>query len=373
MKTRSILQISFSVFVLLWVCCCSRYSGPIKIGFSGQLSGTSGTPSTVVRNGVVLAAEHINDEGGINGRAIELLIEDDKGNAHLAPQIDQNHYQAGVEAIIGHTISEMSSAALDFCNEHELLMLSPTASADPLMGRDDYFFTLYPRNMQLARTLAEFAFKVLNVRRVSVLADYGNRLYTENYYKEFAADFRQLGGEVIDVNSFNSLNDNNFLRITDILLKNGPDAVLVVAASLDTAVVAQQLYKRKLEIPLLGCDWSSYQELIEQGGPYVKHIYIPNLYSDSQLECPHGVFIEKYRSRFKETPSIGAAVGYESMWVLAQALQLREKGQDLKQVLLHNTFEGFEEQIEFNRFGEAQRKIHIKTIKKGKFVNVETW
>jgi len=362
--------------VLLWVPAllllhsCSQASAPIQIGFSGQLSGIASTPSTVVRNGVVLAVEHINSAGGVDGRQIELLIGDDHGDASRAAEVDEQHYEAGVEAVIGHTTSAMSAAALDFSNKYELLMLSPTSSAEYLMGRDDFFFTLYPSNSQLARQAAGFAYERLKLRRIAVVVDFANKVYTENYYQEFKRAFEQLGGEMLGKLEYYSTDDNDFTTMTSNLIADEPDSLLVVAASLDTALVAQQLYKRNLEIPIIGSDWAAYQELIEQGGAYVEHIFIASIYSSKQLESSYGMFREEYQRRFRENPSIGGALGYESMWVLAQALELQFRREELKEVLLGNSFKGFEESLSFNEYGEAQRKIFMKTVRNGEFVNV---
>ena len=370
------LTIMCAVLLLVWVIAllflssCSQISTPIKIGFSGQLSGISGTPSTVVRNGVILAAEHINAAGGIEGRPIELLVEDDHGGVSRAPEVDMRHYEAGVEAIIGHTISAMSAAALDFVNENQLLMLSPTSSADYLMGRDDFFFTLYPSNSRLSQQAARFAYEKLKLRRIAVLVDFANEVYTENYYQEFKFAFEKLGGEMVSKHEYYSFDDNDFTTMATNLIADEPDGLLVVAASLDTALVAQQMYKRNLDIPIIGSDWAAYQELIEQGGPYVEHIFIASIYSSKQLENPYGLFREEYQRRFREKPSIGGALGYESMWILAQALELQTRRQVLKDVLLGNSFEGFEETLTFNEYGEAQREILMKTVRKGEFVNV---
>lgn len=369
---RSCLQ-SISLFLLVGLSCmsCTGESGrSIQIGFAGQLSGSAGTPSTVVRNGVILAVEHINASGGIDGRKIELLVQDDKGEPPAARQANTALYNAGVEAIVGHTTSEMSAAGLEFCNEHELLLISPSSSAEYLMGKDDYFFTLYPSNSVLAQTLADYAYNQLKVRKTAALTDEANNLYTENYFQEFKMHFERLGGKIEGKYSYNSLNSNEFHSLTGRLLKNEPDSVLVLAASLDTALIAQQLFKRGLSIPLLGCDWASYRELIEQGGPYVDHIYLPNLYSSTRsLASSYGLLYDEYQSRYREKASIGAALGYETMWLLAQALEMREKSEPLKQTLLRNRFEGFEEAISFNPNGEAKRTVYIKTIRNGEFVN----
>jgi len=350
---------------------CADRNNPVRIGFSAQLSGPGGTPSTIVRNGAVLALEKINAAGGINGRPVELIIKDDRGDPETALRVDRELYEAGVEAIIGHTISSMSAAVLDFINEKELLMLSPTSSAEFLMDKDDYFFSLYPSNRLLAVTSAEFAYHRLGLRKLNTIIDTFNSFYTENYFLRFSEHYEALGGSMELEVRYDSTAEPQFNVLVEQLLQGEPDGLFLISASLDTALIIQQLYKRNTWIPLIGVEWSENQELIDQGGPLVEQLYISNLYNTDTSDERYHTFVEDYLERFLTLPTRGAAMGYESAMILAHALEKKKRTQHLKEVLLSLTFEGLQEKISFNEDGDVDRNIYIHTVRDNAFVTVE--
>ena len=349
---------------------CSRQDSTIKIGFSGQMSGPGSTPGAIVRNGAILAAEKVNARGGIRGRPVQLIIRDDRGDPGEAVRVDRELSESGVEAIIGHTISSMSAAALDYINEKELLMLSPTSSAEYLMGRDDFFFSLYPGNRLLAGKAADFAYRDLGLRDVNAIVDSFNEVYTEDYLRMFRQQFEALGGRVAAGITYDSTGDPDFKQLTDKLLENDPDGLILISASLDTAMIIQQLYKREVSLPLIGTEWSENQELIDQGGPLVERIHISNLFNTDIQGEKYQVFIQDYTGRFGTEPTRGAAIGYESVMVIAEALERKKSGQHLKEVLLGMSFEGLQENISFDANGDVNRKIYIHTVRDDSFVNI---
>lgn len=350
---------------------CGQGKEPILIGFSSQLSGPGSTPSTVVRDGANLMLEQLNAQGGINGRPVELLIKDDRGEAGTALQADEELIKAGVAAIIGHTTSEMSAVPLKLLAEEKLVMLSPASSAGFLMNKDDYFFTLYPSNEQLATEAAAFAYHQLGLRYIAAILDNFNSLYSGDYYQNFKGKFEALGGKMVHKHVYNSNRNTQFRLILDSVLQSEPDGLFVVAASMDTALVVQQLYKRKLDIPVIASDWAAYQELIEMGGPYVEHVYLANLYDDTQEGDLFHQFNKDMLERYNKAATIGAALGYESLSVLIQAMKLRSKDENLKETLLSHSFQGLQGAIQFDEYGDVERPIYIKTVKDGKFVNVD--
>ena len=106
---------------------------PIKIGFSGSLSGLNSPMGIAVKDGVVLALEKMNEQGGIKGRKLELLIKDDKNDPETVLKVDTELINEGVCAIIGHITSAMTQAAIPLINNKQMLLLSPTASSLPVL------------------------------------------------------------------------------------------------------------------------------------------------------------------------------------------------------------------------------------------------
>lgn len=137
--TICICIIIFSYFTFLG---CSKKK-PVKIGFAGTLTGRLSDLGTAGRNGVMLAVEDINKSGGINGHPVELLIRDDKHDPLVSREVSQDLVNEGVVAIIGHMTSVASVASVPVVNKENVVMISPTTSANDLTGIDDYFFRVY--------------------------------------------------------------------------------------------------------------------------------------------------------------------------------------------------------------------------------------
>jgi len=369
MKFRDIL---FFLLSILLLSSCEQTGNSILIGFSGQLSGPGSTPSTMVRNAVILAAEQINERGGINGRPIELLIKNDRGIPDQALKADRELFAAGVELIIGHTTSTMSTAVLDYINENEIVMLSPTSSAAYLMEKDDYFFSIFPSNRQLAEASAEFACANFEGTEITAIVDSFNSIYTVDYSNHFRRSIEAYCNFSFARLDYDSTMDPDFRMLLNEALNLDPDILMLVSGSLDTAMMVQQLYKRGLNIPVIGVEWAENQELIDQGGPYVENIYISNLTSPGIRNTKSQKFRTEYFQRFNTEALSSAVMGYEAMLIAAEALERKKAKQSLKEVLLGTTFQGLQDNISFDAYGDVNRRIYIHSIREGRFITVQS-
>ncbi len=369
-----LIMLSLIVLVVLTVSACGEKE-PMRIGFAGQITGSKANPSAAVRNGVRLAVEEVNAEGGIRGHRLELIVRDDEGSPSVARETAFELHDAGVEAMIGHTISSTTAASLDVINDEKMPTITPTATADELWGRDDYLFTLPSSNRELARKAADFAARQLDLNAVSVLLDHSNKAYTENFLASFREFFEAHGGRIVSEHPYRTDTFQNFERLVAEALSKAPQGLLVLAPSLDTAMIVQQLYKKQEPIPVVAGDWASSKELIRQGGPYVTHVYHTNVLRSSSPSENFLAFEERYRKRYNESPSIGGALGYEAATVLLEALRIRAESsgggpEELKEILLDRSFEGLEEPLSFDRYGDIQRTIYIKGVRNNRFVDV---
>ena len=371
-RDRPFLALFFpALLILLWAVLvfvgCAGSKEPLKIGFAGELTGDNRAPSIKVFQGIELAVEQRNAAGGIDGRTVKLLAGDDGGNPERAEQVDRELVKKGVQAIIGHPTSTTSLAALEYINQAKVVTLSPTATADELFHREDYFFTFLASNSKLADRIARFGKKELEVSRVSIIYDLANPRYTRNYAERFKASFTGRGGSILDQQNFDSTQNTDFGAIIDRLLQRSPDALFILASSTETAAFLQQLYIREAAIPVLSCDWASTQDVIHLGGPYSTHLYLAESVHFTENTPGYGDFAAAYRRRYGEEPSLGAAKAYEAAGVILHALTQQKKGESLRAVLLKGSFRGFQQRLRFDRYGDIERSIYIKTVKDDSF------
>lgn len=344
------------------------------MGFSGTLSGENRSPSIIVYRGVELAVEEWNSRGGIVGREIILHVEDDQGTAEIARKNAESLVALDPAGVVGFTTSSAAAAALEIMNRAQLVCISPTASSDLLKGRDDHFFTMYTGNRELSAEASRFAREDLQARSIIALYDEANGAYTKNYLQGFRQRFEDDTHHIIDTISFNSADQETspgWDRIgRQIGQEKRAEAVLIIASSTDTGMIMQQLYKRGLTLPIIGCDWGANGELISQGGPLVEHFFFADISyreDDNKIDS----FIRRFQRRYGTPPDMGAVMGYESADLLFQALE-KKKGRDrLKEILLNNTFITISGEISFTDTGDARRKVVMKKVKGDTFAEVE--
>jgi len=152
------MYLLFFLIILPVLFSCQK-NDPILIGFSNQLSGSQSALGVDSMYGALLAVNEINENGGINGRQVKLIIRDDKGDPSLAVEIDNELKDLGCVAIIGHGTSSMASATKANADLNDILLLSPTISSSLLDGLDDNFFRVIPSNSTQGTALAEFIFE----------------------------------------------------------------------------------------------------------------------------------------------------------------------------------------------------------------------
>ncbi|SLM28547.1 Extracellular ligand-binding receptor [Desulfamplus magnetovallimortis] len=368
-----LFPVFFSIFALLFSPACEKEPPPLKIGFSGCITGQLADLGIAGRNAVTLAVEEINRAGGINGRKIELIVKDDANTPETAIRVDRELIAEGVVAIIGHVTSSMSIAALPVANKNKIIMLSPTSTTNELSGKDDYFFRVTSPDRIQSEIMAKHAFNKLNLRRVACLYDLSNRGFTQGWADNFRTLFEQLGGTVAVSVTFHAKEKFSYLEIAGQLMNFQPDSILIISGALHTAMFCQQIRKTTPDIPILSSGWAGTNELIHQGGSSVEGIIFPQVFNQNSRHLPYLTFRESYRERFMIEPNFASMCSYEAATFLFNILDGWDGKSDLKQILLdHSTHQGLQGEISLDKYGDASRSQFIVTVNDGSFAIVDT-
>ncbi|OGH01024.1 MAG: hypothetical protein A2600_01180 [Candidatus Lambdaproteobacteria bacterium RIFOXYD1_FULL_56_27] len=148
----------------------------LKIGVAGALSGDLAPYGTPPKNAVVLAAEALNKKGGLLGRQVELVLVDDACKPEMAVNGANKLVGEKVVAVIGHTCSGATKAALPIYQNAKIPLLSPSATSPELTlsGNFPYFFRTIPHDAAQAVLEAQFITQVLKAKTVVVIHDKGD-------------------------------------------------------------------------------------------------------------------------------------------------------------------------------------------------------
>jgi branched-chain amino acid transport system substrate-binding protein len=375
-RNRTKRTLAAAILLVVGVSChllaCSEAKAPVKIGFASSLTGKHSDLGIPARNAVMLAVKEKNQQGGLLGRSIALLVKDDRYDPETAVKVDRELIDSGVVAIIGHVTSSMSEAVLPLINEKKMLMISPTTASSRLAGIKDHFFRMYEPVRASATQLAELAFRRHSVRTMAAIYDLANEAYSADYFDSFRSAYEQVGGRMVQTQTFVSGQVGGFLHLVEKMKESNPDGVLVIAGGVDTALICQQIAKLSWHPALFASPWSMTNDVVKHGGRSVDGILsIISLNPDD--DSPHyQAFRDKFRAEFGQQPGFSAVCAFEAATALFMAYeQARGEVTKLPQTLLAiKQFPGLQGDVVIDEYGDAHREGFITTVQNGRMIRM---
>ena len=360
--------------ILIYILSSCKSNDPIRIGFTAGLTGKNASLGIDGRDGAILAAEMLNATGGVNGRIIELIIEDDLGTPEGALAADTTLINKNVTAVIGHMTSEASTASWSAVKDSGMLFLSPTVSTPLLAGLDDNFFRLIVVNAYPAASLENYAYTELGIRKIVIFYDQDNLAFTGTYRDGFIAPFLHDGGEIIASHAFSSSQAPDFTPALLEAQAAGADGIFVLASAMDTALLAQQANLVNLNAQILTSNWAFTDDLIQNGGQAVDNILTVVSHDENNQSPAYLAFKTAFFERFGRNPTFAAGYGYEAVLVLASALEKTQGEKNgLAEALLEiKDFQGVHGKITFDPYGDVERTLYLITVENGKMKTLRT-
>ncbi|MDR3283584.1 MAG: ABC transporter substrate-binding protein, partial [Treponema sp.] len=237
----------FGVVLLLAVVCVAVFAGcakktdeVIKIGGVFPLSGGVAVYGVDCRNGVELAIKEINAAGGVNGKQLQLIAEDDEGS----PDKTVNAYtklttRDGVKIIIGSLTSGATLAITERAQSQQVLLVAPAATNAAITDAGNFVFRACFIDPFQGTVGGKFAAETLGTKRAAVLYDIGND-YSVGLYENFKTAFESTGGQVAAIESYTTGEKDFNAQITKIKATN-PDVVYLPDYYSTVALIAKQL------------------------------------------------------------------------------------------------------------------------------------
>jgi branched-chain amino acid transport system substrate-binding protein len=360
---------------LLTLSCGKRGSGDeIVVGEYGSLTGTTATFGQSTDNGIKMAFDEINAGGGVLGKKLRVIVEDDRSQPEEAATavtklINQNH----VVAVLGEVSSSRSLAAAPICQSNKIPMISPSSTNPRVTQIGDYIFRVCFIDPFQGLVMAKFAANTLKLKKVAILVDVRND-YSVGLQTFFRQNFRQLGGEIVAEQSYSEGDSDFKAQLTQIKAAN-PEAIYVPGYYTEVATIARQSRELGMTVPLLGGDGWDSPRLFEIGGDALNGCYISNHYSVDDPSPAIQKFVSDYRGRYNQVPDALAALGYDAARILADAItRAGSTAADKIRDALAATkdFTGVTGKITINAERNAIKPAVILRIENGKFVYVET-
>lgn len=340
---------------------------PIRIGFIGGLSGRSADTGEASRNAVQLAVDEANRSGGIGGRRLELLVRDDEDDPAVAARAVRDLHAAGVAAIIGPNNSSIAAGMLPVLNELKVVTISPTVSSLAFADLDDHLFRINWTTRDNARIYARH-YIGRGIRRIAAATDANNAVFAESWLHEFRAEYEPAGGAVVAHERFDAGGARGYSQTVQTLLDSDPEAILLVANSVDAAQLAHQVRKLDRGILLVAAEWAASERLLILGGPAIEGLELVQSYDRNDGSDGYRRFRTAYLASFQQEPGFSSVAAHDAASVLFRALALGRDRGTLKDALLGlDPTPGLQQIIRFNRYGDAQRQAFFVVVRSGRF------
>lgn len=340
---------------------------PIRIGFIGGLSGRSADTGEASRNAVQLAVDDANRSGGIAGRRVELLVRDDADDPATAAQAVRDLSAAGVAAIIGPNNSSIAAGMLPVLNELKVVTISPTVSSLAFAGLDDHLFRINWTTRDNARVYARHYID-RGIRRIAAATDANNAVFSESWLQEFRAAYEPEGGGIVAHERFDANSARGYSQTVAALLDSNPEALLLVANSVDAAQLAHQIRKSDRDVLLIAAEWAASERLLILGGKAIEGLELVQSYDRTDGSDGYRRFREAYTANFQQEPGFSSVAAHDAATVLFRALALKDSRGSLKATLLGlDATPGLQQAILFDRHGDAQRQAFFVTVRAGRF------
>ena len=293
---------------------------PIKIGEIEPLTGKEAAFGQSSHRGVLMALDEINARGGVLGRPLVIVAEDNQSKPGDSATIAKKLVSRDkVVAILSGGTSSACLEAAPICQAAHVPFVATTATAPEVTEKRDYIFRNCFIDPFQGAVLAKFALTTLKAKRVAMITSV-NTPYSVGLSKVFRERFTALGGEIVAENKY-SEGDKDFRAQLTAIRASAPDAIAATGFYTESALICKQARELGLNCPIFGGDGWEAPELIEIGGKAVEGTFYASHYSSESTAPEVRDFVKKYRERFSgETPDSMAPLAYDAALIVADAI-----------------------------------------------------
>lgn len=272
----------------------------IKLGVAGPLSGDLASYGIPTTKAAELVVKKINAKGGIHGKKVELVIEDDVCKPEVATNTATKMVSEGVHLVIGHICSGATKAALPIYKDAKVVVMSPSATSPGLTQSGDYpnfYRTIASDDAQAAKEV-EFAEK-LGLKKIAVIhdkGDYGKGL------AEFAKKFIEANDK-LEVALYEGVTPGavDYSAVVQKIKRSGADGVIFGGYHPEASKIVTQMRKKRMKTVFISDDGVKDDTFIKVAGKYAEGVYATGPQDNSKNPLAKEA-IEAHKAAFNKDP-----------------------------------------------------------------------
>ncbi|MBR0104930.1 MAG: ABC transporter substrate-binding protein [Firmicutes bacterium] len=344
----------------------------IKIGIVAGVTGPTAVYGVAAQDGMLLAFDEINANGGILGKQVEVIKYDDKGDATESCNAFNKLDGEGVCAVLGPITSGVCAAVAPIANDVGLVMLTATGTADTLTTADDYVFRACFADSYQGKKAAQFAAQELGVKDVAILYASGDA-YSAGCCDAFEAAAAEYGLNIVAKEGSATTDDTDFSAQLTTIANSGAEALF--APYYYNAVgpyIVPQAREAGFTGPIIGADGydGTLTTMIEDKSIY-NDIYFTNHYSPEDPSDTVQNFVKNFSDEYgTDYLNAFSALGYDAAYMLAQAIE--EAGSTdraaIRDAIAAINFSGVTGSFTLDETGTPLKSVPIITFKDGEQV-----
>jgi branched-chain amino acid transport system substrate-binding protein len=292
----------------------------IRIGVAEALTGNAAQYGVPIRKGLELAAGEINASGGVNGKKLELIIEDEQGKKEEAINVFKKLiFQDKVLMLFGPTLSNSAQASNPVAQSARVVVFGTSNTADGITSIGNYVFRNSVTEADILPVTLKVAAQKTGLKKVAVL--YGNDdIFTKSGYDNFVKALRALKLPVTTTETF-AKGDVDFKPQLTKIKASAPDAVVLSALVAEGAPIMVQARQLGLTVPFVGGNGMNSLRIFELAKDNSDNLWVGSPWSVANPTPENKRFITAYQKAHGALPDQFAAQAYDAMYIAAQALK----------------------------------------------------
>jgi branched-chain amino acid transport system substrate-binding protein len=342
----------------------------IKIGVILPLTGELASHGEDAKRGGDLAIKLRNQRGGIQGRKIVAIYEDDGNNPTTALSAFNKLLTIDkVQVVLGGMTSTVALALSPIADKKKIVLFSPTASHPKLTKKGGYIFRNWPSDNYDAKVIAEFSYNVLRKRSFAIL--YLNNDNGRALSGLFARRIKALGGNIL-ANQGYEPGTNDFRTVLSKIKNLSPDALYTPGYYEDVAKILVQAKEMGINTQFLASSAIENPKLIELAGNAAEGLIYSKTLINPEDEN-YKEFLQHFKNLYQTDPGIAASQCFDAVNIIIMAIERGGYKSSEIQKELYNiqNYPGVTGKTSFDESGNVIKEFSIFTVKNGKFTSYE--
>ncbi len=367
------LRSSLSILASALLATAAPAQNTIKLGEFASLTGKEAVFGQNVNKGTRLAIEEANAAGGVLGRQLELVTEDNQSKpGESATVVKKLISRDKVALILGEITSGRTLEAAPIAQAAKIPLISPGATNTEVTAKGNYVFRVCFVDDFQGTVMAKFARESLKLKRVAILSSVSSA-QSVGLAKYFRDRFTSPTTAIAAEQKYGE-GDKDFRAQLTAIKASGADAIFIPGYYAEAALICKQARDLGLAIPLLGVDGWESPDLIAIAGAAAEGCYISTHYSPESKAPAVVAFNERFQKRWGVSSNALSVLGYDATMLAIDAIRRAGStdGTKIRDTLAMTTnYPAVTGSITFDTNRNPTKNAVVLTVKNGKFTFVQ--